>query len=91
MKFKRTTQNHQTFYASNCGKYKAVKYGKYWFAYFKPDGWPNFGNSCGKTPGGVSIRFTSKKATINYCELHHEKFGANLDQRNHVITKSAYA
>jgi len=84
MKFQEVTEHFQSFYCSDCSNYKVAKYGKLWSAYFKLDGWVNFGNSCEKTRAGECCEYSTKKLAINACERHLAKFGERTHERNHL-------
>ena len=82
LKFQTVTENHQTFKKSLCGKYKVVRYGGGFYAFFKPDGWNNFGNSCEKNKASESRKYKNENAGIAGAQRHHKVFGDNLQQFN---------
>lgn len=68
MKFTRRKDVLGTHYVS--GVYKCVRYGKHWYAYHKPKGWKNWGNSCFHSPNGRSVEYPTLKAAQDACEQH---------------------
>ena len=65
-------------------RYEVQKYGSKWTAYFKPDGWKVFGNSCEVTPMNHSVEYDSKVEAQEACERHSIKFGNDLNHRNNI-------
>jgi len=54
--------------------FKVVNYGGKWFAYFRPMGWKNFGNSVSKY-AGASNHFQDKNEAKRACIRHADTFG----------------
>jgi hypothetical protein len=65
--WKRRRINYISFITN--GIYKVVKYGKFWFAYFKPVGWKCWGQSC-EHEFGKSKAYSTMKDAIKACEKH---------------------
>lgn len=75
-------------FISECGKFHIVEYPNSdrkakWSAFFKPDGWPNFGNAVAKV-NGRTAHFYSKGEAIEACEKFAEKFGDDFNQYNYI-------
>jgi hypothetical protein len=71
MEFKHEVMQYQDVWIS--GIYKCVKYGQ-WVAFFKPAGWPNWGNSCERTNFESSRKYKSLKGAMAACKRHARKF-----------------
>jgi hypothetical protein len=57
------------------GRYKCVNYGGKWFAYFKPFGWKNWGNSCQKTARMESVQYATLAEAQAACRTHFSRYG----------------
>lgn len=80
-----------------CGIYKIVKYfhgNNEWFAYFKPDTWENWGNSCEamKTWNGdhtdtylFSISYNTIEEAVEACNRHRLIFGEKPYYTNRIV------
>lgn len=77
LKFEKTEMNCIPCYIS--GAYKVVKYGEFYFAYFKPSSWNNWGNSCEKNRFNKSMTYKTIKLAKKACQRHHNKFGEYLN------------
>lgn len=63
---------------------KVVKYGEKWFAFFRPDGWSNFGNSCEIEPyNGKSKSYKEVRQAMIVALNHFKKYGkkAKMNER----------
>ena len=72
MKFKLTKLPTGYAHISDCGNYKAVKYGGSWFAFHKPQDWPNFGNSCFHK-NSESERYPTRGLAQAACRKHSRR------------------
>lgn len=80
IKFETVTENHQTFKRSFCGNYKVIRYGKFFYAYFKPDGYPNFGNNCEKP----DFKYKTETGAIAGARRHNKAFKNDLNFYNRI-------
>ena len=76
MKFQKEIRQGMECYIS--GIYKCVKYGE-WHAFFKPDGWPNWGNSCERTHIEKSKCYKTLKDAQAACKRHAKSFDNPTD------------
>jgi hypothetical protein len=84
MEFKKKIINHQEIYIS--GIYKCVKYDK-WYAYFKPVGWMNWGNSCERTPMDSSRSYNSLKGAQAACKRHKRRYPEDPQAFDKIMVK----
>ena len=66
------------------GIYKIKKYDNKWYAFFKPMGWVNWGNSCEKTRIGESSTYKTMIKAQRACIRHKHEFGDNPNQFEHL-------
>lgn len=83
MKFVKTEMDLIECYIS--GIYKVVNYGGKWMAFFKPSGWPSWGNACAKTPAGNTMGFNTIKQAQRACDTHLKSFGDNPSQFKSIV------
>ena len=82
MKFKKQIINYMTVYISDI--YKCAKYGKNWYAFFKPHKLKQWGNSCEKTAHGSQC-YKSLKDAKEACVRHSERFGLKPLQNDYIL------
>lgn len=69
--WKKATENYIPSYRLG-NDLKVVQYGDYWFAYYKPEGWKNFGNSIEHSTFG-SKRYSTKEQAMKVCENYSKE------------------
>lgn len=86
MKFEKRTIDHMECFVS--GIYKCIQYGKKWYAYFKPEGWKNWGNACEYTSYEKSREYKTLKQAQKACERHLKRFGNKPQSNDKVFVKT---
>jgi hypothetical protein len=70
-------------FMSDNGRYKIVKYGDHWTAYFKPGGWPSFGNSCEKDAQGT-MHYPTRQKAQEAAIRHLSEFGLEAESNQYL-------
>ena len=85
MNWKREFVNYMPSLRGGDNQYKVIRYGENWFAFFKPSGWANFGNSCAITRyNGKSVEYKSMREAMAACERHLAEFGDNPNMNDRI-------